>query len=194
MQRQVHNTRNVIYCHCKAWMVSYPDITCTVHVRLKWPTQRYIQGLEIITEVWRKTENVWNSLMPLRTSAHCGCLWKELLVSLWKAWSVLWSIQYVLQNDPPSSTQMDGPWVKYVECTLCSMPGLVRCFLHQSAIPCYSILPKYEKESENPSLHSSLTFYCFAHLSHLIAVRQDVRRFYLTTFCKYTLLSVLKWR
>ena len=74
MHQQVHNTRNVIYCHCKAWMVSYPDITCTVHVRLKWPTQRYIQGLEIITEVWRKTENVCNSLMPLRTSAHCGCL------------------------------------------------------------------------------------------------------------------------
>ena len=178
-QQQVDNTRNVIYCHCRTWMVSYPGITFMVHVRLKWPVQRYIQGLEIISEMWRKRENVCNSLMPLWTSAHCGCWAKELMVFLWKAWSVLWSIQHVLQNDSPSSTQMGGPCVKSVERTLCSVTGLVRCFLHQSVVSCCSILPKYEKESENPSLHSSLTFHCFAHLT---AVHQDVCCFYLTTF------------
>ena len=89
MQRQVDNTRNVIYCHCIAWMVSYPGITCKVHVCLKWPVQRYIQGLEIITEVWSKRENVCKRVMPLWTSANHGCLTKEILVALWKAWGVL---------------------------------------------------------------------------------------------------------
>jgi hypothetical protein len=192
--QQVDKTRNVIYCHCMAWIVSYPGIICKVHVCLKWPVQRYGQGLEIITVVWRKRENVWSSLMPLWTSANRGCLAKELLVSLWKAWSVLWSIQHVLQNDPPTSTHTDGPCVKSVECTLCSMTVLVRCFLHQSPIPCCSILQKYEKESENPLLLSSLTFYCFAQLTHLTAAHQDVCCFCLTVFCKYTLFSFLKWR
>jgi len=54
----------------------------------------------------------------------------------------------ILQNDPPPLAQMDGPCVKSVDCTLCSMTVLVRYFLHQSVIPCCSILPKYEKESE----------------------------------------------
>jgi hypothetical protein len=81
MQRQVENTRNVIYCHCMAWMVSYPGITCMVHVCLKWPVDSYVQGLEVITAEWRKkTEqslhSVCSSLMPLWTSAIHGYLAK----------------------------------------------------------------------------------------------------------------------
>jgi hypothetical protein len=36
---------------------------------------------------------------------------------------------HILQNDLPLSTQMDGPCVKSVECTFCSMTVLVMCFL-----------------------------------------------------------------
>jgi hypothetical protein len=92
--------------------------------------------------------SVCSTIMPLWTNKNRGCLTKELLVSLSKAWHVLWSVLRILQNDPPSSTQMDGPCVNSVECTLYSMTALVRCFLRQSGILCCSILPKYEKESE----------------------------------------------
>jgi len=108
--------------------------------------------------------------------------------------ALLRSVLRVLQNDPPSSTQMDGPCVKSVDCTLCSVTVLVRCFLRQSVVPCCSILPKYEKESENPSPRSSLTFHVFAQLSRLVAVRQGVCCFYLNFCRKYTLFSFLKWR
>jgi len=46
---------------------------------------------------------------------------------------------------------MNGPRVKCVECTLCSMEVLVTSILRQPYVPCYSVLPKQEKESENPS-------------------------------------------
>jgi hypothetical protein len=52
----------------------------------------------------------------------------------------------------------------------CSTTVLVRCFLRQPLVPCCSILPKYEKESENPSPRSLLT-YVFAQLSYLVALR-----------------------
>ena len=99
-----------------------------------------------------------------------------------------------LQNDPSSSTQMDGPCVKSFDCTLCSVTVLVRCFLRQSVVPCCSILPKYEKESENTSPRSSLTFRVFTQLSHLVAVRQGLCCFYLNSCCKYALFSFLKWK
>jgi hypothetical protein len=57
MLRRVDNTRNVIYCHSMVRVVSYPGVTRTVHVSLKWPVDRYIQGLEFMTAVWRKREN-----------------------------------------------------------------------------------------------------------------------------------------
>ena len=111
--------------------------------------------------------SVCSTLMPLWTDAKRGCLAKELLVSLSKACHVLWSVLHILQNDPPSPTQMDGPCVKSVDCTMCSMIVLARCFLRLSVIPCCSILPKYEKESENSSPRSSLTFHVFpsSHIS-----------------------------
>ena len=84
--------------------------------------------------------------------------------------------------------------LKFVECTVCSMRVLVRCFLRQSVVPCCSVLPKYEEESENPSPRSLLTFHGFAQLSHLVAVTQGVCCFNLTSFCKYALFSFLKWR
>ena len=46
------------------------------------------------------------------------------------------------------------------------------------------ILPKFEKESENPSSRSLLTFHVFAQLSHLLAVRQGFCCSYLTCSCK----------
>jgi len=102
------------------------------------------------------------SLMVQWAIANRGCLAKEILVSLSKIWHVLWSVLHILQNDPPLSTQKDGPCVKSVECTLSSMTVLVRCFLRQSFVPSCSILPKYEKECENPSPQSLLTFHVFA--------------------------------
>jgi len=57
MIRQVENTRNVIYFHCMTRVASYPGVTGTVHVRLEWPVDRYVQGLEFMTAVWRKREN-----------------------------------------------------------------------------------------------------------------------------------------
>lgn len=99
-----------------------------------------------------------------------------------------------LTDDPPSSTQMDGPCVKYVKSTLYSMTVLVRCFLRQTVVPCCSVLPKYEKISENPSPHALLTFHVFTHLSHLVAVRRGVCCCYLTSSCKYTLFGFLKGR
>jgi hypothetical protein len=105
--------------------------------------------------------SVCSILMPLWTSENRSCLAKELLVSLSKSWHVLCSVLLILQNDPPSSTQTDEPCVKFVVCTLCSMTILVRCFLRQPLVPCYSILPKYEKKSENPSSRFLLTFHVF---------------------------------
>jgi hypothetical protein len=110
--------------------------------------------------------------MPLWTSTNRGSLAKELLVSLSKVWQCYEVFLLILQNDLPSSTQMDGPCVKFFEYTLCSMTVLVSCFLRQLLLPCCSILPKYKKEFENPSPRSLFTFHVSAQLSHLVAVRQ----------------------
>ena len=89
-----------------------------------------------------------------------------------------------LTDDLPSSTQMDGPCVKSVECTVCSLTVLVRRILRRPAVPCCSVLPGYETVSHNPSLHSLLTFHVVAQLSHLVAVRQGVCCCYLTSSFK----------
>ena len=73
------------------------------------------------------------------------------------------------------------------------MTVLVRWFLHQSVVPCYSILPKHENESENPSPRS-FTFHVFAQLSLFVAVLQGVCCSYLTSYGKYALFSFLKGR
>jgi len=65
MQRGVDNTRKVIYCQCMVRIVSYPCITCTVHVRRNWPVDRYVQGLEFMTEMWRKRENCHSILFAV---------------------------------------------------------------------------------------------------------------------------------
>jgi biotin-(acetyl-CoA carboxylase) ligase len=54
MQRRVENTRNVIYCHSVARMVSYAGITRKIRVRLKWPVDIYVQDLQFMTTGWRK--------------------------------------------------------------------------------------------------------------------------------------------
>ena len=121
--------------------------------------------------MWRKRDNSRSIIfvavyvvMSLLTIANRCCLAKELLISLSKAWLLLWSVLHILQNDHPLSTQMEGPSVESAEWTLCSMTVLVSCFT--PVLPYYSILPKYEKESENPSPCSLLTFHVFAQLSH----------------------------
>jgi hypothetical protein len=38
------------------WLVN-PGITRTVHVRLKWPIDKYVQDLQFMTAVWKKREN-----------------------------------------------------------------------------------------------------------------------------------------
>ena len=78
MQRRTDNTRNVIYCHCMARMVSYPGITCTVHVRLKVARRQIHPGAEVYDcSVDKKREqslhSVCSTLMPLWTSANRGC-------------------------------------------------------------------------------------------------------------------------
>ena len=199
MQKRVDNSRIVICCHCMVRMVIYPCFKRMVHVLLKVACGQLRTGAGVcVCSVKGKREQshhyVCTTLMSIWITANCGCLAKELLVSLSKACHVLWSVLHILQNDPPSPTQMDGPCVKYVDCTMCSVTLLVRCFLRQSVIPYCSILPKYEKESENPSPRSSLTFHVFAQLSHLVAMRQGVCCFYLDSCCKYALFSFLKWR
>jgi len=92
-----------------------------------------------------------------------------------------------LTDDPPSSTQMNGPSVKSVLKTV-----FVRCFLRQPVVPCCSVLPKYEMVAENPSPRSLLTFHIVAQLSHLVAGRQAVCCCCLTSSCKYALFSFLK--
>jgi hypothetical protein len=107
------------------------------------------------------------TLLSVWINENRGCPTTELLVCLSKAWYVLWSDLYILQNDPPSSTQMDGPRVKCVERALCSMTVLVRCFLRQSVVICCRVLPKEENEFENPSPASCLrsTFSYPCHIS-----------------------------
>jgi len=95
-----------------------------------------VYGCSLKKKREQSLHSVCGSLMPLWTNADRGCLAKELLVSLSKAWHVLWSVLHILQNDPPS-------WmcVKSVQCTLCSITVLVRCILLQSFVPYCSILP-----------------------------------------------------
>jgi hypothetical protein len=89
-----------------------------------------------------------------------------------------------LKTDPPSSTQMVVPCVKSDECTQCSITVLVTSLLSQSVVPCCSILPEYEKESEKPSPRPLLTSRIFAQLSHLVALRHFVCCFCLNSSCK----------
>jgi len=84
--------------------------------------------------------------------------------------------------------------VESVECTLCLLAVLVRCFWRQSVVPCCSILPKHEEETENPSARSLLTCHVFAQLSYFVAVRQGMCWFYLTSYCEYALFSFFKLR
>ena len=81
-----------------------------------------------------------------------------------------------------------------VQSTLCLMTEFVSCCLRQPHVPCCSVLPKYENESENSSPRSLLTFHVFAKLSRLIEVRQDVCCSYLNSSYQHTLFSFLKWR
>jgi hypothetical protein len=57
-------------------------------------------------------------------------------------------------------------------------------------LPFCSILPTYEKTSENPSLLSLLTFHAFAELS-VCRSAPDVCCSYMTSSCKYALFSFL---
>ncbi|GFG36512.1 hypothetical protein Cfor_11846 [Coptotermes formosanus] len=86
---------------------------------------------------------------------------------------------------------MDGLCVKCVECTLCSIRVLVRCFSCQPLLPFCSVLPRYdEEESENPLLHLLLTFHVFAQLSHLVALCQGACCSCLTSSCSETRWTV----
>jgi len=65
---------------------------------------------------------------------------------------------------------MGGTFVECVRCTVCSLSVPVRCFLCQPLILFCSTSPKYEKESENLSPCSLLTFHVFVQLSQLVAM------------------------
>ena len=84
------------YSHCRPLIFSYPVITRSVHVRVKWPVHSLVQELDFMAAVWRKRDksldSVCGSLLPLRTSSNRGCLAKELLVCLSKVWQLLWSV------------------------------------------------------------------------------------------------------
>jgi hypothetical protein len=71
---------------------------------------------------------------------------------------------------------------------------IARCLLHHPLVPFCIILPKYEKESGNPSPCSLLTSHVFAQHLQLVAVRQGVCCCYLTSSCKYALFGFLKRR
>jgi len=100
-----------------------------------------------------------------------------------------------LQNDPPSSTQMDGRCVKFVECTLFSMTVLVSCFLRQASrtlLQCIAKIRKGIRKSfaalpvDFPRLRTALTSRSSA--SRRVLLLPEL------FFCKYALFSILKWR
>ena len=65
MLRRDDNTKNFTYCYCMVRMVGYPGVTCTVHVSLKRPVDRNVQGMEFMTAVRRKRENSHSSLFAV---------------------------------------------------------------------------------------------------------------------------------
>jgi hypothetical protein len=78
MQRRIDNTRNVIYCHCMAQIVSYPGITRTVRIHLKVARRQIRPGAGVYDHrVDEKREqslhSVCSTLMLLWTSANRGC-------------------------------------------------------------------------------------------------------------------------
>jgi len=128
-------------------MVSYAGIIREVDIRRKGSFDRFVTRLEFMGAVWRKYEENHPTMLALLYCLHgqmqivivqrqnYWCLFRRLGM----CYGVI-CISYKMIL--PSSTQMDGPRVKCVERTLCSMTVLVRCFLRKSVVPCCSVLPK----------------------------------------------------
>jgi hypothetical protein len=132
MQRCVDGTRDVTYCHCGTWCL----VMLASYVRLTYVVSDPLTDLLRGCSLWLQWGGKMRTDTPLCLHYFIVCMdkcksWlsskRTQLVSLSKAWHVLWSDLHILQNDPPSSTQMDGPRVKCVERTLCSMTLLMRC-------------------------------------------------------------------
>ena len=96
----------------------------------------------------------------------------------------------LLKTDSPSSTGL----LILLNVRSVQIAVLVMSFLRHPAVPCCSILPEYEKESENPLPRPFLTFHISAKLSNLVAVRHCVCYFWLTSSCTYTSVIFLNWR
>jgi hypothetical protein len=82
-------------------MVSYPGITRTVHVRLKWPADRYVQGLDFTTYVCiveeRREQSLYSAcstLMPVWRNANRDCLTKNYW-SLFRMLGMCYDVFYV---------------------------------------------------------------------------------------------------
>jgi len=177
MRRCVDGTRDVTYCRCCTWMFSYADIIS----RFTYLVSDTLTDLSRGRSLWfhcggklrtaKQFSCTTTTLLPVWTNEGHGFLATEVVASLWKVLHVPWNVLRMLKSDPPSSAKMDGPWVKCVTRTLCSVTVLVRCFSRHPPLPFCSILPKYEKESANPSPLSLLSCNLFSQLSHLVAVR-----------------------
>jgi hypothetical protein len=131
--RCVNGTRDVTCCHWCTWIFSYEGIIWEVPLRRRRSFVGSVTRLEFMASVWKLYEDSHATPLALiyclygQMQNRC-CLATELLACLSKAWHLLWNVLRILQNDPQSSTQMDGPRVKCVECTLFSMRELARCF------------------------------------------------------------------
>jgi len=114
---------------CLVTRASYARFTYVVSDPLTDLSRGWILGLQCGGKMRTAKQFSCTTLLPVWTNANHGFLVTEVLVSLSKVVHVPWNVLHILQNDPPSSAKMDGPWVKCVTRTLCSMTVSVRCFL-----------------------------------------------------------------
>jgi hypothetical protein len=89
---------------------------------------------------------------------------------------------------------MDGPCVKSVDLYPLFHDGVDDVLFTPVSRTLLQYIAKIRKEYDNHSPRSLLTFRVFAQLSHLVAMRQGVCCYYLTTSLKYALFSFLKMR
>jgi hypothetical protein len=120
--------RRLTYVFAIVWQISHEVAVYGCIVQGSWVQPRHSACI---------------ALLPVWTNANCGCLATEILDCLLKVLLVLWGVLRILQNDLPRSIQIDGPCVKWVQCTLCSVYPLFNVLPFQctlcSMYPLFSV-------------------------------------------------------
>jgi hypothetical protein len=196
MSRCVDGPRDVTYCHCCTWCLIVHALYGKFIYVVSDPLTHLLRGWGSWLQGGGKIKTA--TPLSLHFTIAYTYKYKSWLSSNWitglsfEGLACARKCFTILQNVPLSCIQMDWHCVKRVERTLCSM--ILLCFFRQPFVLCCRILPKFGKESENPSSRSLLTFHVFAQLSHLVAVRQGVCCSYLTCSCQDAILRFLKGR